>query len=176
MAGTVGVPVGVKEVGGGISEGIARSRADAGGAGMDVAGAGGTSWSEVERQRMSDPVMRRVAATFRDWGIPTAESVVACRRGFPDGLLIASGGLRSGLDASQCVALGADAAALAAPFLRAAVESEADLADELRRIVTELRVAMFCVGAASIAELRTTPHLARVDGAPAPSPTMASPI
>ncbi len=176
VAAAVGVPVVVKEVGWGISEGIARSLAEAGVAGLDVAGAGGTSWSEVERHRMSDPVMRRVAATFRDWGIPTAESVVACRRGFPDGLLIASGGLRSGLDAAKCLALGADAAGLAAPFLRAAVESESDLADELRRIFTELRVAMLCVGAASVAELRTTPHLARVDGAPAPPPTMASPI
>lgn len=167
VAATVGVPVLVKEVGWGIAEGIARALADAGVAGIDVAGAGGTSWSEVERHRIADPVMRRVAATFREWGIPTAESVVACRRGFPDGLLIASGGLRSGLDVAKCIALGADAAALAAPFLRAAVEGEAGLADELRRILTELRVAMLCVGAGSIAELRTTDHLARADGASA---------
>jgi isopentenyl-diphosphate delta-isomerase len=176
VAASVGVPVLVKEVGWGISERVARALAESGAAGLDVAGAGGTSWSEVERHRMTDPVMRRVAATFRDWGIPTAESVLMSRRGFPDGLLIASGGLRSGLDAAKCIALGADAAALAAPFLRAAVQGESDLADELRRIVTELRVAMLCVGAASIAELRTTPHLARVDGAPAPPPTLASPI
>ena len=173
---TVGVPVLVKEVGWGIAEGIARALADAGVAGIDVAGAGGTSWSEVERHRMPDPVMRRVAATFREWGIPTAESVVACRRGFPDGLLIASGGLRSGLDAAKCIALGADAAALAAPFLRAAVEGEGATADELRRVLTELRIAMMCVGAATIGELRTTPHLARADGAAAPPPSLPSPI
>lgn len=173
---TVGVPVVVKEVGWGVSEGIARALADAGVAGIDVAGAGGTSWSEVERHRMADPVMRRVAATFREWGIPTADSVVACRAGFPDGLLIASGGLRSGLDAAKCIALGADAAALAAPFLRAAVEGEDALADEVRRLVTELRVTMLCVGAATIAELRSTPHLARVEGAPAGAPTLPSSI
>ena len=172
----VDVPVLVKEVGWGISERVARALADAGVAGLDVAGAGGTSWSEVERHRMTDPVMRRVAATFREWGIPTAESLVVCRRGFPDGLLIASGGLRSGLDAAKCIALGADAAALAAPLLRAAVQGETGIADELRRIITELRVAMFCIGAASIAELRTTSHMARVDGASAPPSNLASPI
>ena len=176
VAATAGVPVLLKEVGWGLSEEVARAMSEAGVAGLDVAGAGGTSWSEVERHRMDDPVMRRVAATFRDWGIPTAESVVASRRGFPHGLLIASGGLRSGLDAAKCIALGADAAAFAAPFLRAAVASESDLDDEVRRIVTELRVAMFCVGAATVADLRATPHLARADGAPAPPPSLATPI
>lgn len=176
VAATVGVPVLVKEVGWGIAENLARALAEAGVAGIDVAGAGGTSWSQVERHRISDPVMRRVAATFQEWGIPTADSVVACRSGFPEGLVIASGGLRSGLDAAKCIALGADAAALAAPFLRAAVESEGALDDELRRIVTELRVAMLCVGAATVAELRATPHLARVDGAPGPSPSLPSSI
>lgn len=163
---TAGVPVIVKEVGWGIAGNVARMLAEAGVAGLDAAGAGGTSWSQVERHRISDPVMRDVAATFQGWGIPTADSVIACRRGFPDGLLIASGGLRSGLDAALCIALGADAAALAAPFLRAAVEGEAALDDALRRIVTELRVAMFCVGAASVDELRSTPHLVRADGVP----------
>ncbi len=172
----VDVPVLVKEVGWGISERVARTLADAGVAGLDVAGAGGTSWSEVERHRMTDAVMRRVAATFREWGIPTSESLVACRRGFPEGLLIASGGLRSGLDAAKCIALGGDVAAFAAPFLRAAVQGETDLADELRRIVTEMRVAMFCIGASSIAELRSTSHMARVDGASAPPSNLASPI
>jgi isopentenyl-diphosphate delta-isomerase len=156
-------PVIVKEVGWGLAENVARTLADAGVHGLDVAGAGGTSWSEVERHRIADPVMRDVAASFREWGIPTAEAVLAARRGFPDGLLIASGGLRSGVDAAKCLALGADAAAFAAPLLRAAVAGRAALDDELRRLQTELRLAMFCVGAASVAELRATPHLARVD-------------
>jgi len=169
---SIGVPVLVKEVGWGIAENVARALAEAGVAGLDAAGAGGTSWSQVERHRIADPVMRRVAATFQEWGIPTAESVVACRRGFPDGLVIASGGLRSGLDAATCIALGADAAALAAPFLRAAVDGEAALDDELRRIVTELRVAMFCVGAESVDELRSTPHLVRADVVSGPAPTL----
>jgi len=116
-------------------------------------------------------VMRDVAASFRDWGIPTAEAVPACRRALPDGLIIASGGLRSGIDAAKCLALGADAAGLAAPVLRAAVAGPQALSDELRRLVTELRLTMFCIGAASIAELRATPHLARADAAPAPAHT-----
>src|SRR5437016_2616921 len=156
-------PVIVKEVGWGLAENVARALAEAGVAGLDVAGAGGTSWSEVERHRIADPVMREVAASFQEWGIPTAEAVLAARRGFPDGLLIASGGLRSGIDAAKCLSLGADAAGFAAPLLRAAVAGPEALAGELRRLQIELRLAMFCVGAAGVAELRATPHLARAD-------------
>ena len=168
VAAGLDVPVLVKEVGWGISEGTARALAEAGVAGVDVAGAGGTSWSEVERHRMADPVMRAAAASFREWGIPTAEAVVGCRRGCPDGVVIASGGLRSGVDAAKCLALGADAAAFAAPLLRAAVAGPDALADELRRVTAELRIAMFCVGAGTVPELRATPHLIRADAAPAP--------
>jgi isopentenyl-diphosphate Delta-isomerase len=172
------VPVLVKEVGWGIGEETARALADAGVAGIDVAGAGGTSWSEVERHRISDPVMREVAAAFREWGIPTAEAVPACRRALPDGLLIASGGLRSGVDAAKCLALGADAAAFAAPLLRAAVSGPEALDAELRRLSAELRIAMFCVGAATPAELRATRRLVRADAAPGaadPLPTPTNP-
>jgi len=163
------VPVLVKEVGWGIAENVARALGEAGVAGVDVAGAGGTSWSEVERRRIADPVMGEVAATFRDWGIPTVESLLACRRAMPHALVIASGGLRTGVDAAKCLALGADAAAFAAPVLRAAIAGPGPLADALRRLATELRIAMFCVGAASVADLRATPHLVRtgeVVGAP----------
>jgi isopentenyl-diphosphate delta-isomerase len=176
LASALETPVIVKEVGWGLAENVARMLAEAGVAGIDVAGAGGTSWSEVERHRIADPVMREVAASFRDWGIPTADAVPAARRGFPDGLLIASGGLRSGIDAAKCLALGADAAAFAAPLLRAADAGRGALDDELRRLRTELRLAMFCVGAATVGELRATRHLARVDGplgeGPLVSPTI----
>jgi isopentenyl-diphosphate delta-isomerase len=163
-AAVVDVPVIVKEVGWGIAENVARRLAEVGVGGIDCAGAGGTSWSEVERRRIDDPVMVRVAEEFREWGIPTAVSVVACRRGFPDGLLIASGGLRTGLDAAKCIALGADAAGFAAPLLRAAVVSRRAVDERIRGIVEGLRIAMFCVGAASVADLAGTPHLVRDDG------------
>jgi isopentenyl-diphosphate delta-isomerase len=161
------VPVIVKEVGWGIAENVARALAGVGVAGIDVAGAGGTSWSEVERRRIADPVMARVAEEFRDWGIATAESIVAARRGHPQGLVIASGGLRTGLDVAKCLALGADAAGLAAPLLRAAVVSRQAVDECLRGIVAGLRIAMFCIGAADLAALKRTPFLLP---APAPPP------
>ena len=165
VAAAVDVPVVVKEVGWGIAENVARSLAGVGVAGIDVAGAGGTSWSEVERRRIDDPVMVRVAEEFREWGIPTAESVVQCRRGFPDGLIIASGGLRTGLDAAKALALGADAAGFAAPLLKAAVVSRRAVDERLRGIIEGLRIAMFCIGAATVADLADTPHLVRAAAA-----------
>lgn len=163
VAGALEVPVIVKEVGWGIAENMARALRERGVAGVDVAGAGGTSWSEVERHRIADPAMARAAGAFRDWGIPTAESVLACRRALPDALVIASGGLRTGVDAATCIALGADVAAFAAPFLTAAVTSRDALHDVISALIVELRTAMFCIGAASVAELRSTAHLVRRD-------------
>lgn len=166
VAATLDAPVIVKEVGWGIAENIARRLAEVGVAGIDVAGAGGTSWSEVERRRIEDPVMIRVAEEFREWGIPTAESVAACRRGHPDGLVIASGGLRTGLDAAKCLALGADATGFAAPLLKAAVVSRRAVDERLRGIIEGLRIAMFCIGAARVADLVDTPRLVRGDTTP----------
>jgi isopentenyl-diphosphate delta-isomerase len=163
-AAAIDVPIIVKEVGWGIAENIARRLAEVGIAGIDVAGAGGTNWGEVERRRMDDPVMVRVAGEFREWGIPTAESVVASRRGFPDGLIIASGGLRTGLDAAKCLALGADAVGFAAPLLKAAVVSRRAVDERLRGIIEGLRIAMFCIGAATITDLARTPHLVHDTG------------
>lgn len=173
VAAAVDVPVIVKEVGWGIAENVARELAARGVAGVDVAGAGGTSWSEVERRRIADPVMAEAAAAFRDWGIPTADCVLACRRALPAGIVIASGGLRTGVDVAKCIALGADAAGVAAPLAAAAANGPEATADALRALIAGLRIAMFCVGAATVAELRATPHLCRSDaGAPAvPLPT-----
>ena len=163
-AATIDVPIIVKEVGWGIAENIARRLAEVGVAGIDVAGSGGTNWGEVERRRMNDPVMVRVAEEFREWGIPTADSVVGCRRGFPDGLIIASGGVRTGLDAAKCLALGADAVGFAAPLLKAAVVSRRAVDERLRGIIEGLRIAMFCIGAATLTDLAGTPHLVRTVG------------
>jgi isopentenyl-diphosphate delta-isomerase len=160
---TLNVPVVVKEVGWGISEQAARQLAEAGVSAIDVAGGGGTSWSEVEKRRMTTSAQRRVAARFRGWGLPTAASILAARRGVPHLPLIASGGLRDGIDVAKCIALGARAAGIARPFLKAAAMS-AEAADEaVAEIITELRVAMFAAGAGNIATLRQTPLMATKD-------------
>ncbi len=155
----VGVPVIAKEVGWGISEQAARSLIDAGISAIDVAGAGGTSWSEVEKHRAPTDRQRRLAAAFREWGIPTAMSlalVQAAREeaGRPDLPVFASGGIRSGQDIAKAAALGADLVGLAAPFLRKAVESTAAVVEEIDLLVDELRIAMFASGSRNIEDLR----------------------
>jgi isopentenyl-diphosphate delta-isomerase len=151
------VPVIVKEVGWGISEEVARRLVDAGVAAIDVAGAGGTSWSEVEMHRAVSETSRRIAAAFADWGIPTAESIQMVRRAAPEVTLIASGGIRTGVEAAKAIALGADAAALATPFLKPATVSPEAAGEKIREILEELRTAMFCVGAGNLQELKSVP-------------------
>ena len=155
------VPVVAKEVGWGFSQEAARRLADAGVAAIDVAGAGGTSWSQVEMHRAENPVRRQVAATFVDWGIPTAESIRMVRQGAPHLPIIASGGLRNGLDAAKAIALGARLVGMAGPFLKAAVISVEAVLEVIEVTTAELRTTMFCIGAASLDELRDTPHLIR---------------
>ncbi|TJY41484.1 type 2 isopentenyl-diphosphate Delta-isomerase [Cohnella pontilimi] len=147
------IPVGVKEVGWGIDGPAARKLADAGAAFIDVAGAGGTSWSQVEKYRQHDPLIRAAAEAFADWGMPTAECVREVRAELPDIPLIASGGLASGIDAAKALALGADLAGFGRSLLREAA-SEGDVARQLERIELELRTAMFATGAGTPEELR----------------------
>lgn len=147
------VPVVVKEVGWGISEKVARWLADAGVAAIDVAGAGGTSWSAVESHRAATEARRRLALAFADWGIPTAEALLQARRGAPGLPLIASGGMRTGLDAAKALALGATAVGIASPFLKAAAESAEAVAAGIDQFAAELRIAMFCAGAGNVAAL-----------------------
>jgi isopentenyl-diphosphate delta-isomerase len=150
----VGVPVVVKEVGWGISASLARRLGDAGVAVIDVAGSGGTSWSEVEYYRAPSERLRRLARAFADWGIPTAESLVAVAEAAPHLARIASGGVRDGIDVAKCLALGASAAGLASPFLKAAVVSAEAVVETIDFLAEELRIAMFCAGAADVAALR----------------------
>jgi isopentenyl-diphosphate delta-isomerase len=152
-------PVIAKEVGWGLAPDVVRALFDAGVAGVDVAGAGGTSWSEVERHRLGEPWRQRVAAAFAGWGIPTAEALVGARWVAPEGLIIASGGIRDGLDVAKAVALGADLVGLAGPFLRAASRGTEGVVELARELTTTLRVAMFGVGAPSIQALRGTARL-----------------
>lgn len=148
------VPVVVKEVGWGICEEVARQLAEAGVTAIDVAGAGGTSWSEVERHREGNAARRHLAAAFSDWGIPTAEALLAARRGAAHLPLIASGGIRSGIDVAKTLALGATAAGIATPFLKAAAISAEAVVEMIDQIGAELQVAMFCAGAGNVAALR----------------------
>jgi isopentenyl-diphosphate delta-isomerase len=156
-------PVVAKEVGWGISGPVARQLADAGVAAIDVAGAGGTSWSEVEKHRNPSPAARAVAAAFRGWGIPTAESLLAVGNAAPDVELIASGGLRDGMDVAKAVALGAMLAGMAGPYLHAAAESTEAVLELLHVQVVTLRTVMFAVGAPDLGSLRRPGTLVAVE-------------
>jgi isopentenyl-diphosphate delta-isomerase len=155
----VGVPVVVKEVGNGIGADDARRLVEAGVSAIDVAGAGGTSWSEVERFRQTDARGRGVAGGFAGWGIPTVQAIVEVREALPDVVLIGSGGVRSGLDVAKAIALGADLAASAAPHLFSAVNGDGatTVGEGLQTFIDQLRIAMFCAGAGNLAALRHTP-------------------
>lgn len=155
----VSVPVIAKEVGWGFSEQNARDLANAGVAAIDVAGSGGTSWSEVEYHRAPTSFHARVAASFADWGIPTADAVQYAVKGAPNASVIASGGLRDGIDIAKCIALGAIAGGIAGPFLKAADESVEAVDQLIREISTQLRIAMLCSSAKTIADLQKTPLL-----------------
>ena len=161
---TVGVPVVVKEVGWGIGERTARRLAEAGVAALDVAGAGGTSWSEVEYHRAPTDTLRRLAKAFADWGIPTAEALLMAQRGAPGLPLIASGGLRTGIEAAKALALGATAVGMASPFLKAATASVEEVVAEIDQFAAELRTAMFCAGAGDVPALRELGRIMRIGG------------
>lgn len=153
------VPVIAKEVGNGISAPMAQRLIEAGVAVIDVAGAGGTSWAKVEGERAKDVRQRRLGQTFADWGIPTAECITAVRAIAPSIPLIASGGLRDGLDVAKAIALGADLAGMALPFLQAANESEAAVHQLIEFLKEELATALFCTGHANLASFQQAPGL-----------------
>lgn len=153
----VGVPVIVKEVGHGISGRTASLLADAGVDCVDVAGAGGTSWAKVESYRGIHPAAEKAGESplpLTEWGIPTVDSLLAARRAAPDVTLIASGGVRTGEDIAKSIALGAAAAGMALPMLKAASQSPEALAELIGRVREELVTAMFCAGARTIDELK----------------------
>jgi isopentenyl-diphosphate Delta-isomerase len=144
------VPIVVKEIGCGISAATARALAGQGIRIIDTAGVGGTSWARIEAERAGDLDLGEV---FAGWGIPTPLSIREVRS--VGGLtVIASGGLRNGIDVAKAVALGADLAGMAYPFLQAATESPERVVDKVQRIVLELKICMFCLGVRTVAELR----------------------
>lgn len=155
------VPVIAKEVGNGISGIMAEKLIQIGVSAIDVAGAGGTSWAKVESERARDERQRRLGATFADWGLPTAECIASIRAIAPTIPLIASGGLRNGLDAAKAIALGANLVGMAMPFLQAAQESEAALHNLVEILLAELAITLFCTGNATILDLQRSGVLQR---------------
>ncbi len=151
----VGVPVVAKEVGWGISERTAKLLADCGVAAIDVAGAGGTSWSQVEMHRAEAESTRALAATFVDWGIPTADSIQIVRQALPRMMVFASGGLKDGLDIAKCIALGATLGGMAGNFLRAAAVSAENAAQMMQLVKKQIQVTMFATACANLDALRS---------------------
>lgn len=147
------VPVIAKEVGCGISGAVARRLCEHGIRIVDTAGLGGTSWARIEAARAGDVDLGEL---FAGWGVPTPESIRQCAA--VGGLtVIGSGGVRNGIDVAKAIALGADLVGMAFPFLEAATESVERVAAKIERTVRELEIAMFCLGARTIAELRQVP-------------------
>ena len=150
----VGVPVIAKEVGWGISDKTAKVLADCGVSAIDVAGAGGTSWSQVEMHRAPDEFTRQLAATFVGWGIPTAESIQLVKRALPGMTVFASGGLKDGLDIAKCVALGATLGGMAGNFLKAAAVSTENAIETMKLVKKQIEVTMFAAGVGTLKGLR----------------------
>lgn len=148
------VPVIAKEVGWGISEKTAKLLADCGVQAIDVAGAGGTSWSQVEMHRAPDEFTRQLAATFVGWGIPTAESILNVKKAVPGMTIFASGGLKDGLDIAKCIALGATLGGMAGQFLKSAAISTEKTVDMMNLTKRQIAVTMFACGAASFEDLQ----------------------
>ena len=147
------VPVVAKEVGWGISARTAKLLAECGVQAIDVAGAGGTSWSQVEMHRAPDEFTRSLAASFIDWGIPTADSILQVRQAAPELPVFASGGIKDGLDIAKSIALGATLAGMAGPFLKAAAVSSESVVETVRLTQRQIEIAMFACGAGSLGEL-----------------------
>jgi isopentenyl-diphosphate delta-isomerase len=151
VAMSIGYPVMLKEVGHGIGAAAAAELVDCPIAAIDVAGAGGTSWARVEQFVRYREVRYPALA---EWGIPTAQALLEVRRTLPDVPLVASGGIRTGMDAAKALAMGADAVALARPLLAPAIESSAAVVDWLRRFIDELLICLHGCGAADLTSLR----------------------
>ena len=150
------VPVIVKEVGWGISEKAAKMLANAGVSAIDVAGAGGTSWSQVEMYRTPNKYEAMIADSFHDWGIPTAESILDVRRGAPGVIVFASGGLRNGVDIAKSIALGSSLGGIARNFLKTTHNSLEETCNLIQVMEREIKICMFCVGAKNIDQLKKT--------------------
>jgi isopentenyl-diphosphate delta-isomerase len=148
------VPVIAKEVGWGISGRTAKLLAECGVSAIDVAGAGGTSWSQVEMHRAPDDFTRQLAGTFAGWGIPTADSIQLVRKAAPHMTILTSGGLKDGLDIAKCIALGATLGGMAGQFLKAAAASTEQTIKTLNLVKRQIEVTMFAAGVKTLNGLK----------------------
>ena len=158
----IDVPVIAKEVGNGISQAMAGKLIEAGVDVIDVAGAGGTSWAKVESERAENNLQRRLGRTFADWGISTADCILQIRQQHHNLPLIASGGLRDGMEVAKAIALGADLGGLAFPFLQAASASEAAIDELIEVLIAEIKTVLFCTGNANLTDLKRSQSLIKV--------------
>lgn len=146
-------PIVIKEVGYGISEGLAAELKKAGIDGIDVAGGGGTSWGRIERFMLKGDAYVPEEDPFDDWGIPTMDSICNAKEGASGIPIIASGGIRNGVDGAKAIALGAKLVGLALPLLKAALVSHERVLEVLKEFIEELKTCMFCIGAKGLEEL-----------------------
>lgn len=148
-------PVVIKEIGCGLSANVALRLKNVGVKILDVAGAGGTSWAAVVADHATTKRARQTAETFRDWGIPTSTSLIDIRSVYPEAQIIASGGMRNGLDAAKAIRLGADLVGFAGSILSETVDSAESLRERFDTIIDELRISAFCTGSGSLNALRS---------------------
>jgi isopentenyl-diphosphate delta-isomerase len=158
---SLSVPVIVKEVGAGISKEVAVKLELVGVKAINVAGSGGTSWAGVEKLRADSAgsdLKSHLGEMFWDWGIPTAASLIEVRRAIKL-QLVASGGLRNGLEVAKCLAIGADMCAMAFPFLKQAAVSKEAVMQFANLLLNELKSTMYLVGAKDVRTLKTSRHI-----------------
>ena len=146
------LPVLIKESGAGISKDVANMLKKTNIRGIDTGGLSGTSFSAVEYYRAKDDKLKkRLGKTFWNWGIPTPISILEVNGGLP---VIATGGIRTGLDVAKALILGADACGIALPLLDPATRSSKEVVEKLELIIEELRACMFLLGSKNISKLK----------------------
>jgi isopentenyl-diphosphate delta-isomerase len=155
----ISTPIIAKETGAGLNRDSAQALINSGVKALDVAGLGGTSWPavEVERAREKDVMKATLGQWFTDWGIPTAVATYEVAQIAGDIPIIASGGLRTGIDVAKAIALGAQIGGMALPILAPAMVDAASVQHFLEAVIHGIKATMFLVGASTLEELRKVP-------------------
>ncbi|MDR1982575.1 MAG: type 2 isopentenyl-diphosphate Delta-isomerase [Holosporaceae bacterium] len=148
-------PVIIKEVGYGISAHVAKKLQNVGVYGIDVAGAGSVSWSSLESGRSNDIVVKNASNAFTDWGNSTVDCIKSIAETTKKIKIIASGGIKTGVDMAKSIALGADICGNASGFLQKIMDSRSDCENFVESLILELKTAMLCVGSKNLQELKS---------------------